>query len=37
MKNFFDKGNPFVNKDTNKGEKTNTMTDEIKEQEKEIV
>mgnify|MGYP003308094914 CR=1 FL=1 len=37
MKNFFDKGNPFVNKDTNKGEKTNTMTDEIKEQENEIV
>ena len=37
MKNFFDKGNPFVNKDENKGEKTNTMTDEIKEQENEIV
>ena len=37
MKNFFDKGTPFVNKDTNKGEKTNTMTDEIKEQENEIV
>ena len=37
MKNFFDKGNPFVNKDENKGEETNTMTEEIKEQENEIV
>ena len=37
MKNFFDKGNPFVNKDTNKGEEKNTMTEEIKEQDTEIV
>ncbi len=37
MKNIFDKGNPFVNKDSNKGEEVNTMTDEIKEQENEIV
>lgn len=37
MKNFFDKGNPFVNKDENKGEETNTMTEEIKEQENKIV
>ncbi len=37
MKNFFDKGNPFVKKDENKGDETNTMTEEIKEQENEIV
>ena len=37
MKNIFDKGNPFVNKDSNKGEETNTMTEEIKEQDNEIV
>ena len=41
MKNFFgnkfDKGNPFVEDDKNKGEETETMTDEIKEQETEMV
>ena len=37
MKNFFEnklnKGNPFVNKETNTGDETKTMTDEIKETE----
>ncbi len=37
MKNFFEKGNPFVQKDETKGDETNTMTEEIKEQESEIV
>lgn len=35
MKNFFEsklnKSNPFINKDTNKGDETKTMTDETKE------
>lgn len=33
MKNFFDKGNPFVSKEKNKGDEVNTMSDEIKENE----
>lgn len=41
MKNFFgnkyDKGNPFVDGSKNKGDETETMTEEIKEQENEIV
>ena len=41
MKNFFgnkyDKGNPFVDGSENKGDETETMTEEIKEQENEIV
>ena len=41
MKNFFgnkfEKGNPFVDGSENKGDETETMTEEIKEQENEIV
>ena len=41
MKNFFgnkhDKGNPFVDSSENKGDETETMTEEIKEQDTEIV
>lgn len=33
MKNFFDKGNPFVSKEKNKGDEVNTMSDETKENE----
>jgi len=33
MKNFFEKGNPFVSKDENNGEETKVMSDEIKENE----
>lgn len=33
MKKFFDKGNPFVSKEKNKGDEVNTMSDEIKENE----
>ena len=41
MKNFFgnkfEKGNPFVDGSENKGDETETMTEEIKEQDNEIV
>ena len=41
MKNFFEKklnkGNPFVNKEENKGEGAETMADEIKENEQDII
>ncbi len=41
MKNFFEyklnKGNPFVDRKEKKGEDINTMTDEIKENEQEII
>ena len=41
MKNFFgnkfEKGNPFVDGSENKGDEAETMTEEIKEQENEIV
>jgi len=41
MKNFFEKkmnkGNPFVNNKDNKGDEANIMTDEIKENEQDII
>lgn len=41
MKSFFEnklnKGNPFVNKNDNKGESVDNMNDEIKENEQEII
>ncbi|HIS89477.1 TPA: nucleotide exchange factor GrpE [Candidatus Avigastranaerophilus faecigallinarum] len=41
MKNFFEnklnKGNPFVDRKKKKGEEKNTMTDEIKENEQDII
>ncbi len=41
MKNFFEKkmnkGNPFVNNKDKKGDETNIMTDEIKENEQDII